>query len=171
MLPLDKISDEQIQKIKIMFFDFDGVFTDNHVYVSESGEEIVKCSRLDGIGISKVKSLNLVPVIISSEKNKVVEQRAKKLGLICHQNIHNKAEKVQMVCNEYGVNAKEQLFVGNDENDISALEVVGISIAVKDYHHSIANITKYVTQLNGGKGAVREVCDYVFSRKKLISNA
>lgn len=160
---LNKITAEDVKKLKILFFDFDGVFTDNFVYISQSGDEQIKCSRLDGIGLSKIKKIGLIPMIISTEKNKVVTKRADKLGVICHQSVHDKASKINDICCEYGVCPKDQLFLGNDENDIAALDFVGIPVAVKDYHPSIAEHAKYVTQAQGGKGAVREVCDLVNS--------
>lgn len=165
MLPLNKIRRLEIRNLKVLFFDFDGVFTDNFVYVSDTGREQIKCSRLDGIGLSKIKTINLVPMIISSEKNRVVRARADKLEILCHQGVSDKAAQIIEVCREYGINPKDQLFLGNDENDIAAFKVVGTSIAVNDFYPTIADHVKYVTQTRGGYGAVREVCDLVYSLK------
>ena len=163
MQPISELKLEELTNLKILFFDFDGVFTDNFVYTSEIGEEYVKCSRLDGMGLGKIKKIDLMPIIISSEKNQVVTVRAKKLGVCCYQSIEDKAAKIKEICREFGVRPKDQLFLGNDENDIPAFELVGINVAVNDFYPGIAQHVKYKTKNRGGHGAVRELCEIVYS--------
>lgn len=161
---INNLSQKKLHSLKLLLFDFDGVFTDNAVYVSEAGTELVKCSRLDGIGLNKIKILNLIPLIISSETNSVVSARAKKLDVACYQSVSDKASKIREICEKYEVNPENQLFLGNDINDIPAFDLVGISVAVADYYPTIKPYVKYVTNRPGGHGAVREVCDLVYDR-------
>ena len=79
-----------IKNIRLVAFDFDGVFTDNMVYVLEDGSEAVRCSRSDGIGLQKLKKLKIETAIISTEPNPVVSARARKLDIECFQDCHDK---------------------------------------------------------------------------------
>ena len=78
------------KNIKFIFFDFDGVFTDNSVYVSQTGEEMVKCSRYDGIGLKNLESQGIGKIVISSEKNPLVKTRCKKMNIECYDSVENK---------------------------------------------------------------------------------
>ena len=78
------------KNIKFIFFDFDGVFTDNSVYVSQTGEEMVKCSRYDGIGLKNLESQGIGKIVISSEKNPLVKSRCKKMNIECYDSVENK---------------------------------------------------------------------------------
>ena len=157
-------------EIKLALFDFDGVFTDNCVYVSEDGKESVKCYRSDGIGISRINELGIKCFVISSEKNLVVEERCRKINISFEQNVQNKEMSVLAICKKNNIDLKHTMFLGNDINDIPALRIVGFPFAVAD---SFPEITKYViykTKANGGKGAVREVCDLIYNAKKNKKN-
>ena len=69
--------------IKLVFFDFDGVFTDNFVYVDDQGNEQVRCFRSDGLGLKRLKDMGILCYIISSEINDVVVKRSEKLNIPC----------------------------------------------------------------------------------------
>ena len=86
----NKLLYQSLRKVRIIFFDFDGVFTDNFVYVDSNGVESVRCYRGDGIGIELIKSIGIIPIILSTEKNKVVSKRASKLNITCFQGIQDK---------------------------------------------------------------------------------
>lgn len=166
MIPfLKEIKDSEINSVKIIFFDFDGVFTDNHVYTSEDGIEFVKSYRSDGIGLSRLRDLGIKIYIISTETNKVVVSRAKKLNINCFHGIKNKDQEVLRVCNELSIDPAHAVFVGNDINDISAFKVVGLPIGVANCFKEAHPFLSYITSQNGGFGAVREICDEFFKRK------
>ena len=80
---INPILRKTIQRIRLVAFDFDGVFTDNMVYVMQDGAEAVRCNRGDGIGLQKLTKLGLETVIISTESNPVVSARARKLKIRC----------------------------------------------------------------------------------------
>jgi len=152
--------------VKLALFDFDGVLTDNFVYVTEDGNEIVRCYRSDGIGISRIQKIGIKCFVISSEKNPVVEKRCKKLKVPLKQNVLDKEIAVLDICKKYNIDLKNTLFLGNDINDIPALRIVGFPVAVADSFPEIKNYVLYKTQAKGGKGAVREVCDLIFNSNK-----
>lgn len=157
--------ESSFNKVDLIAFDFDGVFTDNFVTVNEKGEEEVRCSRSDGLGLSRLKSLGVQLIILSTEKNPVVSKRAEKLGLTCFQNIEDKGIEIQRIAEKLKVNLSNTMFVGNDINDIPALSLVGFPVGVNDSYPEIYPHIKYRTQKNGGKGAVREICDLVYFAK------
>lgn len=148
-----------IRKIRLVAFDFDGVFTDNLVYVFEDGSEAVRCSRGDGIGLQKLKRLGVETVIISTESNPVVSARAQKLKIRCFQNCEDKRKTLEKLAAELGISLDEIAFVGNDINDLPCLNLVGLPIVVNDAHPDVVSIARYQTRNLGGYGAVREVCD------------
>ena len=158
--PLEK---KDLQSIKLVGFDFDGVFTDNTVYVQDDGSESVRCWRSDGLGLAKLKSLGIEICIISTEINPVVTRRAQKLDIPCLQNIENKADAIMGISKKLNINLENTMFVGNDINDIAAFKVVGIAIGVADSHDSINSFITYKLKTSGGLGAVREICDLIYN--------
>ncbi len=156
---IDPILHEAIHKIRLVAFDFDGVFTDNMVYVFENGSEAVRCFRSDGIGLKKLKELDIQTVIISTESNPVVSARARKLGIRCFQNCEDKRKTLESLAQEMGISLAEIAFIGNDINDLPCLTAVGLPIVVQDAHPDVISTAAYRTKIRGGHGAVREVCD------------
>jgi YrbI family 3-deoxy-D-manno-octulosonate 8-phosphate phosphatase len=143
--------------------DFDGVLSTNSVHILENGLESVTCSRFDGIGISKLKSIGIDVVIVSTEKNHVVRARAKKLKVRCIHGVEDKAIVVKQLISDANIDPKSAVFVGNDVNDLPALELVGNPVAVKNCWPEILPNVKVITNLDGGMGAVREICDKIYN--------
>ena len=161
------INDENLKraifKTRLIAFDFDGVFTDNMVYVFEDGREAVCCSRSDGMGLQKLKGLGIEAVIISTEKNPVVSARAQKLNIRCVQGCDDKRAELEKITQELGISLTQVAFLGNDINDEPCLICVGLPMVVQDAHPDVLPLAHYRTQRAGGKGAVREICD-LFAR-------
>lgn len=158
--------------VELIVFDFDGVFTDNTVYVDETGRESVRCWRSDGLGLSRLKEVGVKIYIVSTEKNSVVRARAEKLNMDFVQGVDDKCQAVSQIAEKLGVSLECTMFVGNDINDIPALEKVGFPVAVSDAYPDILPLVCYQTKSAGGRGAVREVCDMVYrSRNEEVGNA
>ena len=150
---------ERIRSIRLIAFDFDGVFTDNKVYVLQDGAEAVCCFRGDGIGLAKLKRLGIETVILSSEINPVVGARSRKLGIRCVQGCEDKRAALEAVVQELGLSLDQVAFVGNDVNDLTCLRAVGLPMVVRDAHPDVVPLALYRTRTRGGQGAVREICD------------
>lgn len=148
--------------VELVSFDFDGVFTDNMVYVSQDGVESVRCWRSDGIGLTRLRSAGVNVLIVSTEVNPVVAVRAAKLGTPVLQGVDDKAAAIVEHCRRHGIDPRRTAFVGNDVNDIPAFLAVGVPIAVQDAHPEVLDHVVYRTVRPGGHGAVREVCDLIF---------
>ena len=151
---------------RLVAFDFDGVFTDNTVYLTQDGIESVCCWRSDGIGLARMRDIGMHTIILSTEVSPVVAARASKLGISCKQGIKSKAAAILEVCLELGVDPLKTAFVGNDINDVPAFNMVGLPIAVADAYPEISPHVLYRTTKSGGHGAVREVCDLFFHAKQ-----
>ena len=151
--------EEIIRRIRLVAFDFDGVFTDNMVFVSEDGSEAVRCFRSDGIGLQKLKKMDIETVIISTEANPVVSARARKLKIRCIQDCQDKRAVLEDIAREKNITLQEVAFVGNDINDLPCLESVGFPIVVQDAYQDVVPIALFQTRRPGGHGAVREICD------------
>jgi YrbI family 3-deoxy-D-manno-octulosonate 8-phosphate phosphatase len=153
---MEKIS---INNLDAIIFDFDGVLTDNTVYVFEDGREAVRCNRADGLGFNILREKKVPVFILSTEKNEVVRYRAEKLKLPVIQNAKDKAKALKNLADEHGYNLNKLMFVGNDLNDLSAMQIVTYPIAVADAHPSIINISWKVLSSKGGDGVVREIIE------------
>jgi len=165
-LPLT-IPNEAIQQLKLLVFDFDGVFTDNTVYVDQHGVESVRCWRSDGLGIQKALALGLPCYVLSTEVNPVVSARCKKLKLPCIQGQEDKREALVNLAAERGIPLEHVAYLGNDINDLGCLEAVGLPLVVRDAYPEAVAAALYQTEKPGGFGAVREVCDWIVACRQL----
>jgi 3-deoxy-D-manno-octulosonate 8-phosphate phosphatase (KDO 8-P phosphatase) len=148
-----------VRAIRLIVFDFDGVFTDNTVYVFEDGSEAVRCWRGDGIGLRKLERLGIGICLISTEPNPVVAARAKKLRVHCVHGCDDKRAALESIVKEMSLSPEQVAFVGNDVNDLPCLTWVGLPMVVADAHPDVVACAKHRTRAPGGKGAVREICD------------
>ena len=148
-----------IRQVRLVAFDFDGVFTDNAVYVLQDGSEAVRCSRGDGLGLQKLRALGIDTMIVSTETNPVVSARARKLGIECVQGVGDKGGAIEEIARTRGLALRQIAFVGNDVNDLPCLTRVGLPVVVRDAHDDVVPHARYRTDRPGGHGAVREICD------------
>lgn len=155
------LNNDILANVRLIAFDFDGVFTDNTVYVSEEGIESVRCWRSDGLGLARLSNVGVQAVIISTETNPVVTARAKKLNITCKQGVEDKATEILAICQEQQIEPRHTMFVGNDINDIPAFKSIGIPVGVANSYPEIDPYVLYHTKKPGGFGAVRELCDLV----------
>ncbi len=162
---------ELLRSIRLVVFDFDGVFTDNRVLVAEDGREAVFCSRSDGFGVQLLQKAGVQCVVLSAETNSVVTARSRKLGLECVQGRWNKQEALDQILREKGVAPSDAAYVGNDVNDLGCLARVGISICVADAHPAVKAASRLSTARPGGAGAVREVCEWILEARGVALSA
>ncbi|MGE0866409.1 MAG: KdsC family phosphatase [Vicinamibacterales bacterium] len=141
----------------MIVYDFDGVMTDNRVLVNEDGVESVFVNRSDGLAVSIIKKHGIPQLILSTEENKVVAARARKLGIPVLQAIADKAGTLSAYCAEHGYGLPEVLFVGNDINDEPAMRLVGFGVCPSDAADEIKAIATLVVGAAGGYGALREL--------------
>ena len=155
-------------KIKLIVYDFDGVMTDNKVYVDQDGKETVQVNRGDGLGISEIKKLGIEQIIISTEKNPVVMKRATKLNIKCLQGIENKKSALINYCQKNDFELLNVAYVGNDINDKEVMEIAGTTYCPSDAHKSIQIISDYILKTKGGDGVIRELLDIITNNKRRL---
>lgn len=151
--------------LQCIFYDFDGVMTDNRVLVSEDGKESVFANRGDGLGISYIKKLGIPQVIVSTEQNKVVEQRAKKLKIEVIHGVDDKGMVISNYCSTKGYAPSNTAFIGNDLNDLPAFNVVGFKGAPKDAAPEVLAIVDWISDKNGGDGVIRDFYSFITSNR------
>jgi len=149
------------EDLRLIVFDFDGVMTDNRVWVGESGEESVACDRSDGLGIASLRRLGVDMCVLSTETNPVVAKRCLKLGLPCDQGVSDKASRFRQLMADRGIEPSQVVYVGNDVNDLECMRLAVCGVAVGDAHPDVLREADVVLARSGGRGAVRELCDRV----------
>jgi YrbI family 3-deoxy-D-manno-octulosonate 8-phosphate phosphatase len=142
-----------------VIFDFDGVMTDNGVWVDEQGRELARCNRGDGWGLSRLAELGVPMVVVSTEQRTIAAARAAKLGLKCHHGVSDKGAFLRRYLADEQIDATGVVYVGNDVNDLPAMIQVGLPVAVADSHPDVLRVARLVLANRGGHGAVREFCD------------
>jgi len=157
-------STELLRTIKAIVFDFDGVMTDDQVYITETGEEMVMASRSDGMGISALKNAGLKLLILSKERNPVVAKRAEKLQIEVIQACDNKLEALTEWLSKNQLPLSQCAYVGNDINDLECMQAVKLAIAPIDAHPLASQTAHWRLTRAGGKGAIRELSDAIINR-------
>lgn len=152
------------RRIRLVVSDFDGVLTDNRVWISQDGRESVACSREDGLGVERLQAAGIPFVIVSTEGNPVVGERARKLKARCYQRVRNKGAVLEKVAAEHGLMLNEVAYIGNDANDLEALRAAGLAVVVADARPEALAEADLFLKKRGGQGAVRELCDLILAR-------
>jgi YrbI family 3-deoxy-D-manno-octulosonate 8-phosphate phosphatase len=146
-------------RLELVIFDFDGVMTDNGVWVDEDGREQARCNRGDGWGIGRLADAGVRMLIVSTERRSIAAARAAKLGLDCHHAISDKGAFLKQLFAADGIDPANVAYVGNDVNDLPAMKLVGFPVAVADSDPAVLRLARLVLERRGGHGAVREFCD------------
>ena len=155
----------KFEQITLAIFDFDGVFTDNTVFVDEYGKEQVRCSRADGLGLQLLRKAGVGSMVLSTEVNPVVSIRCKKMNIECIQGCPDKFAEFKEIIKTRTIKAESVAFVGNDINDLEIMKSVGFPIAVADAYPEVLTVALWKTTKPGGAGAVREFCEQVYKAK------
>jgi YrbI family 3-deoxy-D-manno-octulosonate 8-phosphate phosphatase len=151
-------------RVSMVVFDFDGVLTDNRVWVDEGGHEMVAAYRSDTFGISRLAAQGIPSLVISTEPNPVVMARCRKVNIECIQGVRDKAPVLADMLVRKGIDTGETIFVGNDINDLGCYQLAGFSVAVADAMPEALNGADLVLTQRGGHGAVREICELILER-------
>ena len=161
----ERVSWPALRAVHTIAFDFDGVFTDNKVYVGQDGGEQVRCDRADGLGIDLLRAaqargtLHADVFILSKERNPVTEVRARKLRLACHPACDDKLDFIAARLRAARPSDPQPfaglVYVGNDVNDLPVVGRAGFSVAPADAHERVRRAASVVLPQTGGNGFVR----------------
>lgn len=147
--------------IKYIISDFDGILTDNCVYIDNNMNMTRKINFKDIIGLSRLKKAGIEVIFVSGENNKIIDNLTQRFNLKeNHQNIRTKIDILKDIINRYNLSQDEYLYIGDDINDLECLEYSKIKITVPNAVERVKKIKKIqITKSAGGEGAFREVAN------------
>ena len=153
---------EKAKRIKLVVMDIDGTLTDGTVYYSAKGEDLKRFSIRDGMGIELLKLAGIEIAIMTSENSNIVRARASKLNI---RNLilgsKNKKKSLTELSEHLSIGLDGIAYIGDDVNDIPALEIAGLSACPSDAVKKVRNKCDYVCSKKGGNGAVRELAELI----------
>lgn len=155
-------------EIKLFLTDCDGCLTDGGMYYLENGEEMKKFNALDGMGFSFLRAQGILTGIVTGETVELNRRRAEKLKVDFYEaGCKNKYQKICEICRENNIALGQVAYVGDDINDLEAVEKVGFGCSVANGLESVKRAAKYVSVRNGGNGAVREIIDFILKGRSI----
>lgn len=153
---------ERAKKIKLLAFDVDGVMTNGDVTYDENGVEYKTFNVKDGHGLVRMRKAGFITAIITARNNETVEHRAKNLNITeLYQGKKYKLPTLEEIKEKYNLSYDEISYMGDDLPDICCLEKVGLACCPKDAVEEVKKICHFISSKEGGKGAVRELCDLI----------
>jgi YrbI family 3-deoxy-D-manno-octulosonate 8-phosphate phosphatase len=152
------------ETIRLLVLDFDGVLTDNRVWVDQDGREMVVANRGDSLGINMLRQAGVETIVISTETNPIVTVRCQKMRVSSIQGENDKATALKRLLLERNIDASEVIYLGNDVNDLPCFPLVGWAVAVADALPEVARQADFVLARPGGHAAVRELCDLIMTQ-------
>ena len=158
-------------RIRLAIFDVDGVLTDGTLYLSERGEEIKAFNILDGLGMKLLSAGGITTALLSGRKSKIVELRAKEIG-VSHvlQGVGDKLDTYHRLLRKLQLAEEETSFMGDDLPDLPVLRRCGLALSVPNAPEIVRNHVHFVTRTPGGRGAVREACEFLLQARGALEN-
>lgn len=148
-----------------LVMDFDGVWTDDRVWVNQDGTESIVCSRRDGMGLERLRKAGVPMIVLSKEENPVLKSRCAKLKIPCEHGLETKIDRLNLWLDKQGLDLKQTIYVGNDINDIECLRAAGCGVSPRDSHPEALAAADLVLDADGGRGALRLLSDMILSRE------
>jgi 3-deoxy-D-manno-octulosonate 8-phosphate phosphatase (KDO 8-P phosphatase) len=156
-----------LRDIRLLATDADGVLTDGGMYYAESGDEWKKFNTRDGMGIKLLQKAGLITAIVTQERTRMVARRAEKLAIPeVHQGAFDKLSVIRDMATRPGISLRQVAYIGDDVNDMEALQAVGLSAAPADGLPQVLKVVDYVCRHKGGEGAVRELVEMILEAQQ-----
>lgn len=160
---------QKAANIKLVIFDVDGVLTDGSLFIGDDGQEYKAFHSKDGHGMRMLQDSGVDIAIITGRVSKVVEHRAKDLGIRhVYQGKRDKLPAYKELMQHVGLQDEEVAYVGDDVVDLPVMCRVGLAICVQDGHPFVKQHAHWITEHNGGRGAGRDVCEMIMQAKGLL---
>ena len=164
MSAMDSALQERAGKILMLVLDVDGVLTDGKLYFDNAGNEMKAFNSRDGLGMKALQRCGIEVAVITGRKSAIVSQRMAQLDIRhVYQGCEDKLEAFTQLLETTGLNAEQVCYVGDDWVDLPVLLRAGLAISVADADEHVKEHVHWVTQRNGGEGAVREICNLILS--------
>lgn len=164
-----------MKSIKLIVLDVDGTLTDGKIYHDNNGNEIKSFNVKDGMGIIQALKSGINIAIITARKSSIVEKRSSELGIkYVFQGVHNKVKCLEQLLKDLNLDYRDTIYIGDDINDIGVMEKVRISACPRDSAELVKEKAHFISNYNGGDGAVREIIENVLKSqekwRKIIEN-
>jgi 3-deoxy-D-manno-octulosonate 8-phosphate phosphatase (KDO 8-P phosphatase) len=153
---------QRAKNIRLAIFDVDGVLTDGNLYMNDAGEEIKAFNTLDGHGLKMLQLSGVELALITGRTSRSVEMRAKNLGIKhLYQGVENKLETLTKLLAALKLEPSAAMFMGDDVVDLPAMRNCGFAVCVPAAPAIVKKYAQFITQADGGRGAVREACEFI----------
>ena len=163
---------DKAARLMLMGFDVDGVLTDGSLYYSSQGDELKAFSSLDGHGMKMLAGAGIKLAIITGRVSRAVELRAQNLGIeLLLQGVEDKRSAMASLLAGLGLSFEQAGYMGDDVVDLPLMRACGFSATVADGHPLLHRHADLVVEKGGGKGAVREVCEFILSAQGKLGAA
>lgn len=170
MMTADLIA--RAQKIKLVLFDVDGVMTDGTLFLADDGQEYKGFHSLDGHGLKMLKGTGVELGIITGRSSRVVEHRARSLGIeILHQGAHDKLAVYESLCRDLNIACDTTAYMGDDVVDLPVMRRAGLAISVPAAPELVKAHSHLITTRKAGQGAVREACEFLMRAQGTLDTA
>lgn len=157
-----KENEERARRIKVIVFDVDGVMTDGGLILGDDGQEYKQFHSQDGLGMKLLKASGVQMAIITGRTSKVVIKRAENTGIAhFYQGVEDKLEAFVELTQSLNISAEECAFMGDDVVDLPPMRKSGFAITVPHAMPLVKQYAHYITTLQAGRGAVREICEFI----------
>lgn len=161
-----QVAPERLAAVRAVVMDFDGVHTDDLVSTDQNGTESVRTSRGDGLGLGRLRTqTDIELLILSKERNPVVQARAAKLGIEALNGVDDKAAALTGWLHARGIDARDTVYVGNDVNDLAVMRMVGLPACPSDAHPRVLEVAQWRLPRPGGRGALRVLADLIVAAR------
>lgn len=163
---MKKLKLADFSKIKAIVSDIDGIWTDGRIWMDAQGNAFRSFHIHDGYGVKQVIESGYKFAIISGSSADDIHHRAKHLGIEhVFTGVQNKLPVFRELLQTWKLSSEEVLYIGDDQPDVQILDEVGIAVTVPNSHLSFKEKDYYSTELSGGHGALRELCDLLVEAK------
>ncbi|MBN7795346.1 KdsC family phosphatase [Parahaliea mediterranea] len=161
-------SQDMARAVRLLALDVDGVLTDGSIYYGNDGEELKAFSIKDGLGIKLLQRAGVEVVIITGRQSRIVARRAAELGIAeVIQGREDKRVALEELCRRKSLEMTECAYMGDDLPDLGAITSAGLGMTVADAAEAVASAADWRSRYPGGRGAVREACEYLLEARGL----
>jgi 3-deoxy-D-manno-octulosonate 8-phosphate phosphatase (KDO 8-P phosphatase) len=162
---------EKAKNIELVIFDIDGVMTDGSLFMGDNGEEYKAFNSQDGHGMRMLQEGGVRAAVITGRSSQVVKHRMKDLGVsLIYQGYRDKRPAFESLLQAVALKPDQVAYVGDDVVDLPIMTQVGLSIAVQDAHPYVKQHAHWITPRNGGRGAVRDVCEMMLEARGQLAD-
>ena len=153
--------------IKALVLDVDGTLTDGHIYIGNNGEIMKAFWAHDAVGVRLLVKKGIVPIIVTGRDSNIIRIRAEEMNIQhIYTGVSDKKKVLLGIINQLNLDVKDVAFMGDDLNDLEAMEMCGFVACPNNAVREVKDKADFISEFNGGYGAVRELCNYILKTEE-----